>query len=92
MVRRIANDGNKSQRYENCFKKKLEETGTKRNWDSIILQKGMFAYTGLTPDQCDRLKNEFHIYMVRTGRISIPGLNPKNVEYVAKAFHEVTKE
>ena len=75
-----------------ALKKKLDETGTKRNWDSIVLQKGMFAYTGLTPEQCDRLKNEFHIYMIRTGRISIPGLNPKNVEYVAKAFHEVTKE
>ena len=75
-----------------ALKKKLDETGTKRNWDSIVLQKGMFAYTGLTPEQCDRLKNEFHIYMVRTGRISIPGLNPRNVEYVAKAFHEVTKE
>ena len=75
-----------------ALKKKLDETGTKRNWDSLVLQKGMFAYTGLTPEQCDRLKNEYHIYMIRSGRISIPGLNPKNVEYVAKAFHEVTKE
>ncbi len=75
-----------------ALKLKLKEIGSKRDWDSIVNQKGMFAYTGFTPEQCDRLKNEFHIYMIRTGRISIPGLNPNNVEYVAKAFHEVTKD
>ena len=75
-----------------ALKKKLEEIGSKRNWDSIIEQKGMFAYTGFTPEQCDRLRNEFHIYMIRTGRISIPGLNYNNLEYVARAFHEVTKD
>ena len=75
-----------------ALKKKLEEVGSKLNWDSIVNQRGMFAYTGLSPEQCDRLKNEFHIYTIRTGRISIPGLNPSNVEYVAKAFHEVTKD
>ena len=52
----------------------------------------MFSYTGFSPEQCDRLKNEFHIYCIRNGRISIPGLNPGNVEYVAKAFHEITKD
>ena len=75
-----------------ALKKKLEEIGSKKNWDSIVEQKGMFAYTGFTPEQCDRLKSEFHIYMIRTGRISIPGLNPSNVEYVAKAFHEISKD
>jgi aspartate aminotransferase len=75
-----------------ALKKKLEEIGSKKNWDSIVEQKGMFAYTGFTPEQCDRLKSEFHIYTIRTGRISIPGLNPSNVEYVAKAFHEISKD
>ena len=75
-----------------ALKKKLAQIGSKRNWDSITKQKGMFAYTGFTPEQCDRLKNEFHIYMIRTGRISIPGLNYSNLEYVARAFHLVTKD
>ena len=74
-----------------ALKQKLEEAGSKINWDSLVKQKGMFAYTGLSPEQCDRLKAEFHIYTIRTGRICIPGLNPSNVEYVAKAIHEVTK-
>lgn len=74
------------------LRKNLIKIGSKINWDSLVNQKGMFAYTGLTPEQCDRMKNEFHIYLIRTGRISIPGLNHKNVEYVAKALHEVTKD
>jgi len=72
--------------YEN-----LKKCGSKLNWDHIIKQIGMFAYTGLTPEQVNRLKVEYHIYMTVSGRISVAGLNPTNVEYVAKAFHEVTK-
>ena len=74
-----------------ALKTKLEEIGSKLDWSHIVKQRGMFAFTGLTPEQCDRLKEEFHIYTIRSGRISIAGLNPSNVEYVAKAFHEVTK-
>jgi len=52
----------------------------------------MFSFTGLSPEQCDRLKKEFHIYLIRNGRISVAGINSHNVEYIAKAFHEVTKD
>lgn len=72
--------------YEN-----LKKEGSKLNWDHIIKQIGMFAYTGLTPEQVNILKKEYHIYMTLSGRISVAGLNYGNVEYVAKAFHEVTK-
>lgn len=84
--------GNRIKQMREMLKKKLIEIGSKRNWDSITKQKGMFSYTGFTPEQVDRLKNEFHIYAIRNGRISISGLNPGNVEYVAKAFHEITKD
>ena len=84
--------GNRIKQMREMLKQKLIEIGSKRNWDSITKQKGMFSYTGFTPEQVDRLKNEFHIYAIRNGRISIPGLNPGNVEYVAKAFHEITKD
>jgi aspartate aminotransferase len=69
----------------------LKKQGSKLNWDHIIKQIGMFAYTGLNKDQVNRLKKEFHIYLTDDGRISISGLNTKNVEYVAKCFHEVSK-
>jgi len=75
-----------------ALKENLIKLGSKLNWDHITNQKGMFAFTGLNPEQCDRLKSEFHVYLIRNGRIALPGLNSSNVEYVAKAFHEVTKE
>jgi len=72
--------------YEN-----LKKQGSELNWDHIIRQIGMFAYTGVSKDQVKRLKQEFHVYLTDDGRISISGLNTKNIELVAKAFHEVTK-
>jgi aspartate aminotransferase len=84
--------GTRIKQMREMLKQKLVELGSKRNWDSITNQKGMFSYTGFTAEQVERLKKEFHIYAISNGRISIPGLNPGNVEYVAKAFHEITKD
>eukprot|EP00897_Mesotaenium_endlicherianum_P010284 jgi/Mesen1/9284/ME000060S08717 len=52
---------------------------------------GMFCFSGLTPEQVDRLTSEFHIYMTRNGRISMAGVTSGNVEYLANAIHQVTK-
>ncbi|CAG9861153.1 unnamed protein product [Phyllotreta striolata] len=70
----------------------LKEAGSKRNWDFFTTQIGMFSYTGLSPQQIERLSKEFHIYMLRCGRLAIPGLTTKNVAYVAKCLHKVTSE
>jgi aspartate aminotransferase, mitochondrial len=40
----------------------------------------------------DRLREEYHVYCTSDGRISISGITNDNVEYLARAFHEVTKE
>ncbi|WP_140917917.1 amino acid aminotransferase [Limnobaculum xujianqingii] len=60
-----------------------------RDSSYLVKQTGMFSYTGLTPEQVDRLKNEYAIYLVRNGRMCLTGLNGANVERVAKAFSEV---
>jgi len=52
----------------------------------------MFAYTGLSVEQVDKLKNENHIYMTADGRISIAGLNTHNLDFIAEAFHKVSKD
>ncbi len=49
----------------------------------------MFSYTGLTAEQVDILREEYAIYLVRSGRICVAGLNMKNVYTVAKAMSEV---
>ncbi|UZP43011.1 hypothetical protein NXS19_010827 [Fusarium pseudograminearum] len=65
---------------------RLETPGT---WNHIIDQIGMFSYTGLTPFEVKVLRERFHIYLLKSGRISISGLNKRNVNYVAKAIHDV---
>ena len=54
-------------------------------------QIGMFAFTGLTPEQVDRLEADHHIYLTRNGRISMAGVNSGNVQRLAAAVHAVTK-
>ncbi|MCP1660349.1 aromatic amino acid transaminase [Neisseria perflava] len=62
-----------------------------KNFDYFIKQRGMFSYTGLTVAQVHRLRNEFAVYLLDSGRMCVAGLNPSNIEYVANAFAEVLK-
>ncbi|QAR47964.1 aromatic amino acid transaminase [Kosakonia cowanii] len=52
----------------------------------LLKQRGMFSYTGLSAAQVDRLREEFGIYLVSSGRICVAGLNNRNVQRVAQAF------
>ena len=54
-------------------------------------QAGMFSYSGLNRPQVDRLRDEFGIYAVGTGRICVAALNQGNLAYVAKAVATVAK-
>lgn len=71
------------------LRKKLEAIRTPGDWAHIESQIGMFSYTGLNVEMVARLKKEFHIYLLPTGRASMCGLNDSNVEYVAGAIREV---
>lgn len=73
------------------LRENLEKLGSKHSWKHITDQIGMFAYTGLSAAQVERLKNEYHIYLTSNGRISMAGVSTKNVQYLAQAIHEVTK-
>lgn len=68
----------------------LKSVGSTHDWSHVTGQIGMFAYTGMSSDMCDELTKEYAIFLTRDGRISIAGLNDGNVEYVAKAIHQVT--
>ena len=62
-----------------------------KKWDHVTSQIGMFCYTGLTPDQVERVRKEYSIYFTKDGRISIAGITSGNVAYLAEAIHAVTK-
>ncbi len=54
-------------------------------------QRGMFSYTGLSKDAVTRLRDEFSIYAIDTGRICVAALNSNNIDYVADAIAKVVK-
>merc|ERR1719245_767406 len=73
------------------LRKGLEAKGTPGTWNHITDQIGMFSFTGLTPDQCDRLINKHHIYLLKSGRISLAGLNKGNIQYMIDCVDEVVR-
>ncbi|MCB2021809.1 MAG: aspartate/tyrosine/aromatic aminotransferase [Burkholderiaceae bacterium] len=60
-----------------------------RDLNYFLTQHGMFSYTGLSPAQVDRLREEFAVYLVRSGRVCVAGLNTGNVEPTAVAMAAV---
>lgn len=60
-----------------------------RDFSYFIKQRGMFSYTGLNPQQVQRLQDEFAVYLVGSGRMCVAGLNKSNIDYVAQAFAAV---
>lgn len=60
-----------------------------RNFDYFLTQRGMFSYTGLSAAQVDVLRETHGVYMVRSGRICVAGLNSSNVEATAVAMAAV---
>ncbi len=71
---------------------KLRERVPGADFGYIMTQRGMFSYSGLTKQQVQRLRDEFSIYAIDTGRICVASLNSKNVEYVADAIAVVMAE
>ena len=60
-----------------------------RNFDYFLTQRGMFSYTGLSPQQVDALREQHAVYLVRSGRMCVAGLNSANVEATAVAIARV---
>ena len=60
-----------------------------RDFDYFLTQRGMFSYTGLSAAQVDRLREEHAVYLIRSGRLCVAGLNTHNVEATATAMAAV---
>jgi aromatic-amino-acid transaminase len=68
---------------------KLHAAGVKQDMGFITQQKGMFSYSGLNKEQMQRLRSEFGIYGVDSGRICVAALNSKNIDAVVSAIAKV---
>jgi aromatic-amino-acid transaminase len=60
-----------------------------RDLGYFLSQRGMFSYTGMSAAQVDRLRERYAVYLIRSGRLCVAGLNSGNVERAAEAMAEV---
>ncbi|KAI7898716.1 aspartate aminotransferase [Cokeromyces recurvatus] len=69
-----------------------KDFGSKKDWSHITNQIGMFCYSGMSPEQVNKIKSDWHVYLTQDGRISMAGMSSANVKYLAEAIHNVTKD
>ena len=71
------------------FVETLNEKGVERDFSFITRQRGMFSFSGLTPDQVKALRDEYAIYIVGSGRISVAGMSESSMDYLCTAIADV---
>lgn len=74
------------QRMRQLFVNTLAEKGAQRDFSFIIKQNGMFSFSGLTKDQVIRLREEFAVYAVNSGRVNVAGMTPDNMSALCEAI------
>jgi aspartate aminotransferase len=67
----------------------LRATGVDRDFSFITRQRGMFSFSGISPQQVDALRSEYSIYLVRSGRINVAGMTPDNMDRLCEAIATV---
>ncbi len=70
---------------------KIGERVKGADFSFVLRQRGMFSYSGLTQEQVGRLRADFSVYAIDTGRICVAALNTGNVDYVADAIAKVIR-
>jgi aromatic-amino-acid transaminase len=76
------------RRMRELFVRRLREKGVEQDFSFIERQRGMFSYSGLPRKAVDRMRDEYSIYLVGSGRICVAALNEKNIDYVCEAIAE----
>jgi aspartate aminotransferase len=74
------------QRMRQLFVNTLAEKGANQDFSFIIKQNGMFSFSGLTKDQVVRLREEFGVYAVNSGRVNVAGMTPDNMSALCEAI------
>jgi len=74
------------QRMRQLFVNTLADKGARQDFSFIIKQNGMFSFSGLTKDQVIRLREEFGVYAVNSGRVNVAGMTPDNMSALCEAI------
>jgi len=68
---------------------KLVAAGVQQDFSFIVRQRGMFSYSGLSKPQMERLRSEFGVYGVDSGRVCVAALNTRNIDHVVASIAKV---
>lgn len=71
------------------FVETLADKGVQRDFSFIARQRGMFSFSGLTPEQVEILRRRYSIYIVSSGRINVAGMTAENMDRICQAIAEV---
>ncbi|WP_413479447.1 amino acid aminotransferase [Vibrio hibernica] len=77
------------QEMRTLFVQTLKDEGVTQDFSFIEAQNGMFSFSGLSKEQVNRLKDEFAIYIVGSGRISVAGMTKNNMGPLCKGIAAV---
>ncbi|SIO94112.1 amino acid aminotransferase [Vibrio spartinae] len=88
-IQEVAEMRDRIQEMRDLFVATLKEQGVQQDFGFIARQNGMFSFSGLNPEQVAQLKNEFGIYIVGSGRISVAGMTKNNMLPLCKAIAAV---
>ncbi|WP_164119813.1 amino acid aminotransferase [Serratia marcescens] len=73
-------------RMRQLFVNTLQEKGAQQDFSFIIQQNGMFSFSGLTKEQVLRLREDFGVYAVNSGRVNVAGMTPDNMAPLCEAI------
>ena len=71
------------------FVETLRKYGVKRDFDFLLRQKGMFSFSGIGKEEVRRLRNEYGIYIVESGRINVAAMTHSKMDYLCRSIAEV---
>ena len=87
----LAEMRNRINDMRHLFVEALDQQGAGRDFSFIARQRGMFSYSGLTPEQVQALRERHSVYIVGSGRINVAGMTEANMDYLCEAIADVLK-
>ena len=67
----------------------LTDLGCKKDFSFIVDQNGMFSFSGISTEDVKKLRSEYSIYIVDSGRVNIAGITSKNINYISESINKV---
>nr|MCU0982856.1 aminotransferase class I/II-fold pyridoxal phosphate-dependent enzyme [Pirellulaceae bacterium] len=78
-------------RMRTLFAETMKAKGAPRDFSFITQQRGMFSFSGLSPEHVQALRDQFGIYIVNSGRINVAGMTVGNMNAICAAIITVLR-